>query len=204
MALATYSDLLTAVAGWVKRSDLATLIPDFVTLAEVRIARDLNSVKLEKSSPITTVAGTSSYALPTDLISIIRVNRNIGLPLKSFDPLVQRPSQSGAPDQYAIDQGQIRFYPTPDNVYTRSIVYKAALAPLSAGVNEVYRQYPNIYLFATIVEAYLWMLADQRAIQWEARYKQAIKDANKANNLHRQNQLVTDAPIDVGFDIRYG
>jgi len=41
MSLANYTDLLASVATWLNRTDLTSVIPDFVTLAEERIARDL-------------------------------------------------------------------------------------------------------------------------------------------------------------------
>jgi hypothetical protein len=37
MALSTYSDLQTAVATWLHRSDLTAIIPDLITLAETHL-----------------------------------------------------------------------------------------------------------------------------------------------------------------------
>jgi len=37
MSIATYSELQTAVADWMHRTDLTAKIPDFITLAESRI-----------------------------------------------------------------------------------------------------------------------------------------------------------------------
>lgn len=41
MALATYADLKTSVASWLNRTDLTSVIPDFVSLAETELRRDL-------------------------------------------------------------------------------------------------------------------------------------------------------------------
>jgi hypothetical protein len=41
MALNNYSDLKTSVANYLGRSDLTSAIPDFITLAEIRLARQL-------------------------------------------------------------------------------------------------------------------------------------------------------------------
>jgi len=45
MAISTYSELKTAVANWLDRSDLTDVIPDFITLAETRHKRDFKNQK---------------------------------------------------------------------------------------------------------------------------------------------------------------
>ena len=68
MALATYTDLLASVAAWLNRSDLTAVIPDFVSLAEGRIARDLRLRKQVINTTLSTVAGTQSVTLPSDFL----------------------------------------------------------------------------------------------------------------------------------------
>ena len=46
MALTDYSSLKTSVASYLARSDLTTQIPDFIRLAEERLARDLRTRKM--------------------------------------------------------------------------------------------------------------------------------------------------------------
>ena len=41
MALNNYSDLKTTVANYLARSDLTSVIPDFIQLAEQRLRREL-------------------------------------------------------------------------------------------------------------------------------------------------------------------
>ena len=41
MAISTYSELKTALTNWSKRTDLSTVLGDFIALAEARIQRSL-------------------------------------------------------------------------------------------------------------------------------------------------------------------
>ena len=70
MAFTTYSDLKTSVANYLNREDLTAVIPDFITLTENRLNRDLRvRVNLIRAET-TTTSGTDFYNLPTDLIEI--------------------------------------------------------------------------------------------------------------------------------------
>ena len=44
MALTTYAELKTSVGDWLNRSDLTTAIPDFISLAEAQIERNLRDL----------------------------------------------------------------------------------------------------------------------------------------------------------------
>ena len=47
MALTTNADLQAAIADWLNRSDLSAQIPDFLTLAQLKINRRLSIVEQE-------------------------------------------------------------------------------------------------------------------------------------------------------------
>src|SRR3954471_22204853 len=74
MALANYTDLLASVASWMNRTDLGSVIPDFVTIAEGRIARDLRVRKQLTSTTLSTSASTRLVALPTDWLEFENVS----------------------------------------------------------------------------------------------------------------------------------
>lgn len=71
MAIGTYAQLKTAVAGWLHRSDLTTLIPDFVSLCEADIRRDLRVREMEQSA--TGSLSGSTLAIPTGFLEMRRV-----------------------------------------------------------------------------------------------------------------------------------
>ena len=43
MSLDTYSNLQTSIANFLARDDLTTNIPDFISLAEARMSRELDT-----------------------------------------------------------------------------------------------------------------------------------------------------------------
>ena len=56
MAFTSYSDLKTTVASYLGRSDLTSVIPDFIGFAELRIARDLRTRQMLQSATANTVS----------------------------------------------------------------------------------------------------------------------------------------------------
>jgi hypothetical protein len=43
MALSTYAELKTSIGDWLNRSDLTSVIPDFISLAEAQVERTLRT-----------------------------------------------------------------------------------------------------------------------------------------------------------------
>lgn len=67
MALTTYADLQAALGSWnVDKTDLPTA--DLITLAEARMSRDLRLRMQEVDSPLVTIAGSRTVALPANVI----------------------------------------------------------------------------------------------------------------------------------------
>ena len=56
MSISTYSELKTAVANFLARSDLTTQIPDFSSLAEARMSRELETRSQENRATATLTA----------------------------------------------------------------------------------------------------------------------------------------------------
>ena len=57
MALTTNADLQAAIADWLNRSDLSAQIPDFLTLAQLKINRRLSIVEQEILAEIVSPSG---------------------------------------------------------------------------------------------------------------------------------------------------
>ena len=76
MSISTYSELKTAVANFLARTDLTDQIPDFIQLAEARLSRELESRDQEKRANATLTIGDQYIALPTDLREVREVKLN--------------------------------------------------------------------------------------------------------------------------------
>ena len=76
MAIGTFGELKTAIANFLARSDLTDRIPEFISLAEARMGRELSTRSQEKRSTATVSGGDAFVSLPTDLRSVRLVKLN--------------------------------------------------------------------------------------------------------------------------------
>ena len=76
MAITTYTELKTAIANFLARSDLTDRIPEFISLAESRMSRELETRSQEKRATALTTSGDEFISLPTDLRRIRLVKNN--------------------------------------------------------------------------------------------------------------------------------
>ena len=74
MAFTTYTELKSTVADYLARTDLTTQIPDFITLAEVRLKRDLRIRQMLKVATATMTVSDSTVALPSDFLAIREIH----------------------------------------------------------------------------------------------------------------------------------
>ena len=64
MAISTYAELQTAVDNWLARTDLSGRSPEFITLAEARMNRELETQSQEKRATVLLTADDSYVTLP--------------------------------------------------------------------------------------------------------------------------------------------
>lgn len=187
MALASYSDLLASVAAWANKTDMTSVIPDFVSIAESRIARDLRLRQQITSGTLTTLTTTRAVALPADWIEFSNVTVGDNPPnvcqfvtTEHLDTKYPEEGFSGRPFVYSVEGDYVLFGPTPDDAYTVNIDYFARFPDLATnGTNWLLTNHPNVYLYACLREAFLYMFNDERAARWDGLYLQSVKDAQK-------------------------
>lgn len=186
MALATFSDLQTAIANWTHRSDLTSITSDLITLAEARINGDLDARFQDSTATLSTVAGTETVALPTDVINIrsVFVDTAQQVTLKYVTPDQFRTlypyDTSGVPNVYTVIGSSLYLAPVPDGVYSLPITYKARVPAISVGspTNWLLTTYPNVYLYAALLECAPYIKDDARLQTWKAAYDLAIESVN--------------------------
>ena len=66
MSISTYAELKTAVANWLHRDDLTSIIPDLIMIGEKRIYRDVRCHDMESSLSSAIASGVLS--VPTDFV----------------------------------------------------------------------------------------------------------------------------------------
>jgi len=180
MALANYTDLKASVADFLNRSDLTSVIPDFITMAEAELNRTL---RVREMSVRTQAPIDSQYVkLPDDFLGM----RNIDLLTDPVTPMTYKNLQNldihrasdatGKPIYYSIMQNNIEFAPAPDGDYTIEIVYYQKVPSLSANsTNWLLTDHPDAYLYGTLMHSAPYLQADERIGVWAGKYQQVIQ-----------------------------
>ena len=189
MALTSYTTLKTAVANYLGRSDLTTQIPDFITLAELRLSREIRTRKLLKSVTTSTAVGDSTVEIPSDFLEMrdmyLSGNPRISLTYNSPSAFTRNADAetSGKPSFYTMLGQEFEFAPVPDKVYTVELLYYFKPTPLSDSVasNEFLANYPDALLYATLSEAEPYLMNDARIQVWASLYDRAINNINTSD-----------------------
>lgn len=184
MALANYTDLQASVANWLNRTDLTAVIPDFITLTESDISRDLRLRKQIVTSTLTTVANTRGVALPTDWLEFENVSLLISperqltyATVEQLDSVYPNNGGSNSPSLYTIEGDNILFGATPDAAYTVSILYYARFAVLAtASTNWLMTNHPQIYLHGALKHACVYLKDSKRASEYLSLYMKAVQE----------------------------
>lgn len=179
MALANYSDLKTAVANWLNRSDLTTYIPDLIALGEARVYRELRIRAMETALNSTIASGV--IAVPATYVEMKNCYVD-GSPVQHLTRKTSAwiyenyPTRSadGKPKFFAQDAGNFIFGPYPDSAYTIKGTYYARFTALSDSntTNWFTTNAPGILLFASLLEAEAFMKNDPRIELWDAKYEE--------------------------------
>ena len=189
MALTDYSSLKTSVANYLARSDLTDQIPDFIRLAEERLARDLRTRKMLVVARADTTASDSTVGLPTDFLEMRDMHLRT-TPVQALTYLSPsafyagaRTTDSGRPKDYTILASEIQFAPVPDTAYSIQMLYYAKPQFLSdVNITNVFlANYPDALLYAALGEAEPYLMNDARLQTWAALYDRAITAINTSD-----------------------
>jgi hypothetical protein len=202
MALANYSDLLTAVAGWLNRSDLTATIPDFIKLAEAEFNRTLRTIEMEATSSLTVTSGVSN--LPADFLGA----RSIFVANTVLDYITPgealEDDSTGTPIFYTIVDGQFVF--RPSNSTTATLYYYQSIPALTASntTNWLMTKHPDLYLFATCAQAEVYVWNDPRLPMWKARTEELLEQINSGVTKERYGgrRLVAQSRVAQVHNIR--
>lgn len=177
MAITSYSELKTAVANWLADDTLTSYIPDFITIAEARIYRELKIRQMETALSSAIASGVIAVPSGYTGLKFAYVNGSPVKPLErvSLEAVYERyPTRSadGKPSVIAREGSNFIFGPYPDSTYTIKGVYYKKLDVLSDSntSNWLITDAPDLILFASLVEAKAFIMDDPRIVLWEGRY----------------------------------
>lgn len=187
MSFASYSGFRTAVASWLDVSDVTTTsLDDIIQTGENYVNRKLR-VELMEGTISATINAAGTATLPSDYLEAqyLYLNRT---PVQG---LIKKPSEwifrtypnrtaTGIPQYVAESNSTFIFGPPPtsQDVVNGTYYAKPASLPGTATINSVFSEYPEIYLWAALANAELFLARDQR-IAWQAKADEAIERANQ-------------------------
>jgi hypothetical protein len=190
MALTTYSDLQTAIANYLARSDLSSQIPDFIRLAEIRLRRELRIRQMLKNVTTSTTSGDATVQLPSDFLQM----RDLYIDGDPLQPVIYltpslftsnaQSTYSGKPTRYTILADEFKFAPYPDTAYTLYMLYYASPPFLSS------TQTTNVWtvnamdclLYGSLGEAEPYLMNDARLQTWATLYQRGINSLTKSDD----------------------
>lgn len=205
MAFTTYSELKTTVANYLGRSDLTSVIPDFIRLAETRLQRELRTRQMLKSATATMTGADGTVGLPTDFLEMrnLYISGNPRTPLNYLTPSAfsrdARADESGKPFYYTIIGSEMQFAPVPDSGYTLDMLYyyKPTVLSDSNSSNVFLANYPDALLYGTLAQAEPYLMNDPRIATWAGLYDSCIEliktsdDSSEYNGVPLQMKLTS-------------
>lgn len=189
MAITTYTELKAAVADFLNRDDLTSVIPTFISLAESSINRDVRHYKMENLSQ----ASTSNKFLvkPADWVENIK----LGIVNSGYRPL-ELVSQAeignlrrmyadriGEPRYYIMSENAYELFPTPDGEYELELLYYQKISSLSDSnaSNWLLEDAPDVYLYGSLIHSAPYLKDDARTAIFSQMYAAAVMQLNSAS-----------------------
>ncbi len=186
MPITSYSELQTVIADFLDRDDQTERIKTFIDLAEANMGRLLRHWRMERRS--TAVLDTQYSTFPSDFLEPIRLSVQStpphALELVGQGELMTRRENTnntlGKPRYYAITDGSIEVFPSPDANYTLELVYYGKIDPLTISntSNWVLQYHPDAYLYGALIHSAPFLGEDARMGTWAALFQSAIDAIN--------------------------
>ncbi len=196
MAISTYAELQAAVVARSHRTDLASLVPDFIALCEARLNRLPRLRTMETEATLACVVGSRFIALPTDYESpvafwLVDTDRTPLSPRLPQD--LDTTTGQGLPQRWAVDGTNIAMDCPADQAYAAYLRYLARFA-LSSSVttNWLLTQNPDVYLYGTLTELADYTENAETLAKWGARYSAALSEVRTAQVRQRKAILTTE------------
>lgn len=188
MAISTYSELQSAVASWLHRDDLTSIIPDFIRLAEARFNRVLRVRGMEETLSSTALTD-GAVTLPTGFIAFKELRCDAS-PSYTLEPrplewVRNQPTLASSPIYFAVSGTQVVCWPQSGSI--TGTYYEEIPALASNETNWLLTSHPDLYLFATLVESVLYTQDDSRLPIWADKAAALIDQVQSQDNANAIN-----------------
>lgn len=195
MAITTYATLQTAIEDYLDDTTVDSAL--FIQLAEKMFNRRLFTFDQQGLTTLTATASVAYLsALPSDFAGIKSINLGDYAPLHELDVddyqrLYAEDTSTGTPIHYMLANGLVYVGPIPETAYTAYLHYWKKLAPLTddAPSNWLLEDHPDLYLFASLLQAELFGWNDERIPLLKAAVEGTLNEIHAADSRIRANSL---------------
>jgi len=194
MALNTFTALKASIADFLNRDDLTAVIPDFISLAEAQINRDVRHWNMEARSSGQQTGGDEYMQYPADWVETIRLHltgtgTSVVNPI-SRDAMADKRQKdedvSGTPMYYTHADGQFQLYPTPSADTDFELLYYQKIPSLISNAdNWLLLDSPDVYLYGALIHSAPYLAEDERVAIWAQMYSAAVARLNEASESAR-------------------
>jgi hypothetical protein len=186
MAISNYGELKTAVADWLDRDDLTSVIPTFIDLAHAKLNRRLRVREMIQRS---TAGITTQFSnLPPDFLELRNIQLNVTIP-KSLEyvTIEQMDQERGLgntarePVYYTLMGSTIEVFPTPDQSYTLELAYYKNIPTMTADIdtNWLLTKAPDAYLYGALLQASPYLQNQAETQLWGVAHETTIAELEK-------------------------
>lgn len=195
MAITNYSTLQTAIADFLNRDDLTSVIPTFIQLAEAQMQREVRHWKMEARVSGQQSAGDEYMQIPADWLETIRMH--ITSSGTSAITMTSRASMADIraknedvstklPYYYCHADSQFQLYPTPVEDTDIELLYYQKIPDLASNTtNWLLSDAPDVYLYGSLLHSAPYLAEDARVAVWAQMYSAAVQNVNSASEQAR-------------------
>lgn len=178
--ITNYATLQTSIANFLHRTDLTSMITEFIADAETRIYNDIRIKAMETSFTNNIAAGV--IPLPSGFLEwkFLYVNTS---PVQKLDrkdvewiyQFYPTRDAGGIPKFFAREGANVIFAPYPDSTYTINGIYYKRLESLSETntTNWLIQNAPDVLRYGALCEAAVYCVNDERVPIWEQKFEAA-------------------------------
>jgi hypothetical protein len=192
------------------RDDLTASIPDFVVLFESNVNTEgaLRTQFNRTSVSLPTVAGQNYVSTPSDYLGVdtmvltksgggFETLKPYGSPFQMYTDYPNAAVTTGQPKGFVNLVSKLELAPTPDAVYANTLYYYQKVPPLVTNTtNWLMTNFPQIYLFGTLLAAEAFMGGDPAISKWGSLYDNAIQKLQGATDRNKYGGSGLIARID--------
>lgn len=188
MSITNYSELQTAVGKWLQRSDLTSMIPDFIKLAEANFNRSLRlGGQLVREDLTVSARWTDLSGLTYTCLDIRTVKITAGG--KSFSLQFMAPETShtyytaGTPKFYTRVGDELGVFPSPDGSYTLEVEYWRDIPDLATNsTNFLLTKAPDLYLYRSVLEGAQYLHNVELVARIDPMVQRAMQEVRSDDN----------------------